>query len=324
MSSMEREATAEGSRSQLFFPLVWVACTVVLLVSFQSIGVPRALGDRVEAAVASDYPLAGADPSAEPLPSVLYSGVMWSLVETRITPTDELLGHAVIDVDLLVRNTLVTTPLRVSDRMLSIVDISGAEVTGGGFTHDRSRVTLVPGEVKAVTVSFSTGHDKDPDPANLSLVIAEPNRVAAVLPLGGHGPDNEPPVYMAVESTATILEDPDDPQRQIVVEPQAATLDVNAGPYRAAMGEELAVAKVVVQRSSALDSSSYLQTSYWALDADGTPVAPLVVTRTSQPASNADEVTLLFAFPAEAEDLVLVAGAGGPDAATFALVTPVG
>ena len=56
--------------------------------------VPEALGDGGEAEVASDYPLTGADPTVEPLPSALYSGVMWSVAGTRVTPTEELLGRA--------------------------------------------------------------------------------------------------------------------------------------------------------------------------------------------------------------------------------------
>ena len=321
---MGREATLESSRSQLFFPMVWVFCTAMLVLAFQSVGVPQALGDGGEEEVASDYPLTGADPSAEVLPSALYSGVMWSVVETRVTPTEELLGRATIEVDLVVRNTLATTSLRVSDRMLSLVDESGAVVTGAQFAQDNSRIMLEPGETVAVSASFTTGYDKNPDPANLSLVIAEPNRVEAAIPLGGAGTVHEAPVYMAVESSATMLDDPDDPERQIVVEPQAATLGINAGPYRAAVGEELAVAKVIVQRSTALDTSAYLDTGYWALQADGVAVAPLIVTRSSQPADNADEVTLLFAFPAGSDDLALVAGAGNADAATFTLVAPEG
>ena len=119
-----------------------------------------------------------------------------------------------------------------------------------------------------------------------------------------------------------MLEDPENPQRQIVVEPQAATIGINAGPYRAAVGEELAVVKVMVQRSTSPDASGYLDTAYWALLADGEAVAPLLVTRTSQPATNTDEVTLLFAFPTGADELALVAGVGNTDAATFLVVTP--
>lgn len=321
---MEHEATTKGSRSQLFFPAVWVVCTTLLLLAVQSIGVPRALGDLADTGAVTDYPLTAADPAAEPLPSVLYSGVMWSLVGTRVSPTEELLGYARFEIDIMVRNTLADTTLRVSDRMLSLVDGNGAVVERGQFSEADSRLTLEAGEVRAVTVSFATGHDKNPDPANFELVIAEPSRVAASLPLAGASPQHRPPVYVAVETSPTVLRDPTDPGRQIVVEPQAATLDVNAGPYRAAVGEELAVAKVIVQRSSALDNSGYLDVSYWALQVDGVAIEPLVVTRTSQPASNADEVTLLFAFPAGPQDLSLVAGVGYADAASFSLVTPTG
>ena len=305
--------------------MVWLVVTIMLLVLFQSIGTPQALGaeGQILANVgASDFPLGGADPSAQPLPSVLYGGMMWSVAETRVTPTAQLLGRAIIEVDVVLTNTLATTRLRVSDRMVTLLSTAGDVIGNGLFEDAGTRITLDPGETRSVTLRFKTGIDRDPDPAALSLQIMESNRIAASIPLVGPQSDYEGSVFAAVDSTPTVLEDPEDPQRQIVVEPRAATIGINAGPYRAAVGEELAVVKVMVQRSTSPDTSGYLDTAYWALLADGEAVAPLLVTRTSQPATNADEVTLLFAFPTGADELALVAAVGNPDAATFVVVTP--
>ncbi|MCP4228200.1 MAG: hypothetical protein GY773_33035 [Actinomycetia bacterium] len=305
--------------------MVWLVVTALLLIAFQSVGVPRALGDEGDTtadSTASDYPLVGADPSEEALPSVLYAGVMWSLVDVRVTPTEELLGRALIEVDVTMTNTLAVTALRASDRLVTLKTDDGETVISGHFDDAGPRLTIEPGQTLAVTIVFSTGHDQDPDPASLTMEITEPNRVPASIPLAGAEPELQIPVFAAVDSTATALQDPDDASRQVVVEPQAATLDINGGPYRAALGEQLVLVKVLVQRSAASESSGYLDTSFWALQADGASLAPLVVSRTAQPASNADEVTLLFAFSVDAEGLALQAGLGGPEPASFALVAP--
>ena len=126
---MGRKATLAGIRNQLFLPAVWLVVTLLLLVIFQSVGVPGALGDDGEStgvATASDYPLVGADPSEEAMSSVLHAGVMWSLSAVRITPTDDLLGRAEIEVDVTLTNTLATTSLRVSDRLVSLKKVDGA------------------------------------------------------------------------------------------------------------------------------------------------------------------------------------------------------
>lgn len=322
---MGRKATLAGIRNQLFLPAVWLVVTLLLLVIFQSVGVPGALGDDGEStgvATASDYPLVGADPSEEAMPSVLHAGVMWSLSAVRITPTDDLLGRAEIEVDVTLTNTLGTTSLRVSDRLVSLKKVDGGDIGNGLFKDAGARVTLEPGETKGITIVFATGYSQDPQPADLTLEIAEPNRVPSSIPLAGTGLEVETPVFMAVDATATALPDPDDTSRQVVVEPQAATLDINAGPYRAAVGEQLALVKVFVQRTTSSESSGYLDTSFWSLRADDADIAPLVVTRTAQPASNADEVTLLFAFSEDTDDLALQAGLGGPEVASFSLVTP--
>jgi hypothetical protein len=321
---MGREATLAGSRNQLFLPAVWLVVTMLLLVIFQSVGVPRALGDDggPTEATASDYPLVAADPTEQAAPSALHAGVMWSLSDVRITPTDELLGRARIEVDVSLTNTLATASLRVSDRLVSLQRADGNDISNGVFQGAGTRVALEPGEVKDITIVFTTGYSQNPDPADLTLQIAEPSRVPASIPLAGPGAEGQGPIFMAVDARADTLPDPDNTDRQIVVEPQAATLDVNAGPYRAAVGEKLALVKVFVQRTTASESSGYLDTSFWALEADDAELAPLVVTRTAQPASNADEVTLLFAFAEGTDDLALQAGLGGSEIVSFSLVTP--
>lgn len=324
---MGREATHRESKSQLLFAFIWFITTAALLAAFQTIGIPQALGDDspglVDTAV-SDFPLTGPDLSQEELPTILYGGLLWSVVEVRTTPTEEMLGRSVIDVDIELTNTLSTTELRVSDREVSLVTQDGQVLPDGRFVDAGTRLTVGPGESTSVTYRVLTGHSRNPDPRDLSLVIGESNRIPAAIPLEGDQPENVVPLFVAVDSTPALLEDPDDAQRQIVVEPLAATLGINAGPYRAALGERLALVKVQVQRSTDSETSRFLDTDFWSMTADDVLVAPIVVTRTSQPATNADEITLLFAFPEEVLALALEAGVGGNRSATFALVIPGG
>lgn len=322
---MGREATPYESKSQLFFPIVWLVATALLLVATQTIGAPQALGDAsVDApeTSASDYLLVGADPSEHELPTVLYGGLLWSVVEVRVTPTEEFLGRSVIDVDLELTNSLAATRLRISERAVSMVTDDGLELPAGRFVDAGTRLTIDPGEAAAVTFRVTTGHSKNPDPEDLSLVISESNRVPASIPLAGDDPVHDPPVLLAVDDTSTPMEDPDDPDRQIVVTPIAGSLAINAGPYRAAVGERLALVKVEVQRAAASDASGFLDTGFWSMTADDEAVGPIAVTRTTQFDSNADEITLLFAFPADATAFALEAGVGSPESSSFPLVVP--
>ena len=173
-----------------------------------------------------------------------------------------------------------------------------------------------------MTVRYEVGYTQRPDLRGLALQVAEPNRVPAVIALGSDEATYDYPVFGAVDTSAISLPDPDSATRRIVVEPAAAAVDINAGPYRAASGEELAVGKVSVQRAESNPEAGYLQTGYWALEADGEQVPAIFVARTSEPASNTDEVTLLFAFPEGSDELTVMAAAGSDDAAGFSIVLP--
>lgn len=324
---MGQEATPIGSRSQLFFAFIWLTTTALLLGAFQTISIPQALGDDSLGLVdtgGSDYALMGLEPSADEQPSALYGGLHWTVTEVRVTPTEELLGHAVIEVDLELTNTLSTLRLRVSDREVVLRTRDDHVITGGRFADSGKRLAIEAGETKSVTYVATTGYDKNPNPRDLALVVGEANRIPATIPLVGNEEPDESSIFVAVDPTPFLLEDPDDAQRQIVVEPVAATLGINAGPYRAALGERLALVKVNVQRSTTLETASFLETGFWSMVADGTQVAPIVVTRTSEPTSNSDEVTLLFAFPESATDLSLAAGIGSAKSGSFDLVIPAG
>jgi hypothetical protein len=308
----------------LFLVGIWLVATLVLVAVTQSFGVSEAAGDLTPHDAAPDFSLTGADPSAEPHPSALYGGVMWSVTEARALPAPELLVPSIVEVDLNLTNTLNETQLRVPDSMLGLVQLDGSAAASGRFVGSGSRLTIEPGETVGVTTSFQVGFTQEPDLAALGLRVVETNRIPATIPLDGPPAGDGYPVAVAIETGPAVLPDPDDASRQIVIEPRAAAIDINAGPYRAAEGARLAVVEILVQRTSSDDTSGFLDTGYWAIQAGGEASEPILVTRADQPAPNADQLTLLFAFPADAVDqLKLVASANSlAGGATFAMAVP--
>ncbi|MEL7156696.1 MAG: hypothetical protein AAFN30_08865 [Actinomycetota bacterium] len=322
---MATDARREGSKNQLFFPFVWLITTTALLVLFQTVGIPQALGEEQPALVdtgAGDYALGGPEPADHDLPSVLHAGVRWSMVDVEVTPTDQLLGRAVIDVHLRIENTLTGSSARIPERSVLLVTKAGEPIGTGRFVDERARLSVAPGETIELTISYVTGFHRNPNPRDLALQIGDPARVPSILPLVGAPADDDGPQFVAIDDQAVRLDDPDDAERQIVVAAEAATFALNAGPYRAIEGERLAVVKVIVERAVTSDDATYLDTSYWGLASDAGVASAIMVARTSQPASNADEVTLLFAFPDDAEDFALLVGVGTGQDAELAIVVP--
>ena len=324
-----RATRATNSRGQLFFVVVWLVVTAILVVSSQVISAPQALGDDGVAAsvdAAADFPLTGVDPSEQVEPSIVYGGMLWTVTDARVTDAAEgLFERSQVEVDVTLTNTLTTTQLRVPDSMVALVSdaAEGPDADGvdGRFVDAGARLSLEPGEQVSVTIDFEV---VDPSPSldDLALQIAEPNRVPAAIPLGSEQVSHDYPVLAAVDTSPLTTVDPDDSTREIVVEPVAAAIDINAGPYRAALGEELAVVKVEVQRTESNADAAYLQNGYWALEVDGELVPAILAARSAETASNTDEVTLLFAFPGQPDDLAVVGAVGTGDEVTFSVVLP--
>lgn len=323
---MATDTRREGSKnSQLFFAFVWLITTTFLLVVFQTVGIPQAFGDERTALVdtgADDYALGGPEPPDHDLASVVHAGVRWSIVTTRATPSEGLLSPAVIDVDVLVENTLAGTTARIPERSVVLEARSGEVLGTGRFVDETNRLSIAPGETLPLTISFVTG-SIDPRASDLVLRIGDAGRTPSILPLLGE-PSAEEPSFVAIDESIVVLADPDAADRQIVVAPEAAALTLNAGPYRAAAGEQLALVTVMVERAVASDDSTFLDTSYWGFSTDEGAVPAIMVARAAQPASNADQVTLLFAFPETADDFDLVVGAGTSDETLVSIVVPNG
>lgn len=319
------DTRATGTRGQLFFVTVWLVVTAILVVTSQVVSAPQALGDegaegQVDAA--ADYPLTGPDPAEEDDPSVVYGGMLWSVSEARVVEAAEgLFERSRIEVDVTLTNTLSATQLRVPDSTVALVTDDDTDPVPGRFVDAGARLAVEPGEEIAVTLDFEI-FDPEPELSDFTLQVAEPNRVPATIRLGAEPDELDYPVLAAVDTSPLTTTDPSDATRQIVVEPLAASIDVNAGPFRASVDEELAVVKVEVQRTESDDDAGYLQNGYWSLEVDGERVPAILVARSGATASNTDEVTLLFAFPAEPDDITVIGAAGTSDEITFSVVLP--
>ncbi len=311
------------TRHQLFFFVTWIVVTALLAIGLQLVGSTEAFGDDGRTAVAgvvADYPLRPADPSAEPIPSALYAGAMWSVTDAAVMNAGTVFDDSVIEVDVTVRNTLAASEVRIPDSMVRLAVAGGGDLGHGEFVDQPTRVVVEPGQTQDLTVRFRVGSVQEPDLGALFLQIGEPNREPAWIPLDGSAADSPSTVLAAVDAAPIVIADPGG-QGDLVLEPDAASVGVEAGSYRALVDERVAVVKIVVQRTSG-DDPAYADASFWAIEHDGTSSAAVLAAVEAGDASNADVVTLLFAFPADAGDLVVVAGADADEQARIPVVVP--
>ena len=306
-----------ASKSQLFYAAVWVLITFSLVAVTQLVGITEAAGDDgLQLTDSIDFPLVGADPAATNLPSVRYGGLMWSRVDVRVSPAQGILGRSVVEVDLKVANTLHATTLRAPADMVRLARVgSSGEAIVGRLTEVGRRLSLEPGESRLVTAEFEVGSDRAPDPRRWELRIGEPTRTPAIVPLVGEVGVAEYPILTAVDDTALVVADPDQVGRKVVVQAEAVALDVNAGPYRAADGGVLALAKVNVQSVGGSVNPGYLTSRFWGLQNDqGDVVEPILVAKGERSGPSSDEITLLFVLDNDPASLVLLAGLGADQA----------
>lgn len=313
------------SGRRVLLTTVFVSVAVVLALLLQSAGIDGAFGDSghpSEATMATEYPLTPPDPAAEPAPSALYAGVMWSVLGTDVTPGEGFLHPATVTVHLRLQNTLTLTAVRVADSLLTLTSTAGPLVTDALFTDAGRRVTLEPGQGREVSAAFTVTSMANPDPATLSLQIAEPSHVPAWIPLTTRPPAAPTAIRIDIDRSPVALPDPDRAGRQIVATPAGASLGIDAGPLRALATDHLFVIKVNLQRASINADSTFLTPAYWALQSSAGTSQAMLVAPGSKVGSNANELTLVFDVPVDAQQLQLVAAAGRPEATAIALSIP--
>ena len=309
--------------------VVWLVTTTALLVGLMTVGVNSAAGNDYEIVAIEQVDSIGSAPvqPADQFPSVLHAGVVWSLAEARLIPRSEgQFSKPIVVAEVFAANVTEDTPLRVRHSDLFLADPDGRLHPSDRFentpTESRSRVVVEPGQTIQATVVFKPGIFYDPDLDEMALHIAEPKREPAVLPLVGPAPSDPYPLEGTIDAEPTVVPDPDRSDRQLVVTPQSAEIDLNYGAYRAPVGQRLNVIEVSVQRASSDDDAGFFDPDFWQLDVGDQQLQPIRVSKSDSPAANEDEVTLLFVFTAGPTDMTLTAGANGTAPAAFAMSVP--
>lgn len=319
---MIRAAANSESNSFQYLFVVWFALTSCLVIGFVTVGASSASGDPfelVEATVGSAPPPLGpvvAEPTvpaaADLHPSVVYGGLTWSVVESRlISRAVTVSNEPIVVIEAVVANTTTDATLRVRDSDLAIVWPDGRrdEVTRFEQMPGLTSFSLDPGQTQDLTLVFKPQIKIDPELALLTLEIAEPGRITASLPLLGPVEPSPFPVVVTLDQQPTIISNPADRTTRLIVAPGRATLDINAGPYRAAIGRRVVSVEVSVQRAAAIPDAAYLSADFWQLDDGSETLAPVRVTRSESPAANEDLVSVLFVVDDELTSATLTVAA---------------
>ncbi len=318
--------------------MAWLATTSALAVAMLTVGVESASASGFSADFTSRFSTESGSPAEEmaapsmiepaetsdAAPSTLYGGLLWSLGEVRVVPrTSDAFSRPVVIAELIVANT-GDTLMRVREADVAVVGPDGARHQVDRFegTAESHLFTVEPGRAKEVTAVFKLVTSEDPWLAEYHLQIGEVSRIPATIPLEGPAEESPFPVPVSISDETIAVADPDRPGRSMAVQPIGALLDINAGPYRAAVGEQLTIVEVSVQRAGGGDEAAYLAPDFWALRIDGVTFTAARVTNDLRP-SGEDRVFLLFATPADGDVRgELVAGVGGESPATFGIGSP--
>lgn len=260
---------------QILF-VVWLVTTTALLVGLFTVGIESAAGNPYEVVSVEPADVQAVTEDAAQSPSVLHSGMEWSVAEVRVVPrTTEFGSRPILVLEASALNT-TDTPLRVRESDLTIVDFEGVSHEVDRFDTGKilSSFQVEPGEAVTTTMVFKLKMIDNPAPEDLVLQIAEPGRVPALLPLVGPPIENGYPVEGSISSEASVIEDPDDEDQSLVLRPQSATVDIDHGPYRAAIDEQLTIIEVHVQRAAATSESGFFQSDFWELTVGDRVIAP--------------------------------------------------
>ena len=246
---MLRAAADSDSKSFEYLFAAWFVFTTLMIAGFASVG-----DAAVTPSPEMEHPMglspASPSPSATEPPSVVYGGLTWSVLEARqVFRENTAEGRPIVIVETVVANAADGVVQRVRDSDLAIVWPDGRRDEVHRFEQLRgvTSFSLTPGEVRELTLVFKPRTNNDPDLTTLTFEIAEAGREPAVLPLIGPAqPPRHPREITFSEPPTAVTVTPDHPGG-LMVGPRWAVLDVNAGPYRAAAGEQLVLVDVLVE-----------------------------------------------------------------------------
>ncbi|MEM7325279.1 MAG: hypothetical protein AAF531_19475 [Actinomycetota bacterium] len=324
------------SRGFSYLLVVWFVLTSYLVLGFVAVGASSASGDPftlVNVTVpGSAPPVAGptvAAPvlpaAAEQYPSLVYGGVTWSILESRLVSGSVTESNRpIVVVEAVVVNTTTDVTLRVRDSDVALVWPGGRreQVTRFEQLSGATSFSLDPGQPRDLTLVFKPQVNIDPDLAVLALEIAEPGRIPGHLPLLGPADPVPYPQSATIEQTVAA-ESRLGRMPSLMASPLRAVLDINAGPYRAANGQRLVLVDLAIRRpdgaAEPTSPADHLAREYWRLTIDGRTIAPSRVVQSDGSAVDRETVSLLFVVAAETTDAALVVGAGTEHRAEYTL-----
>lgn len=265
------------------------------------------------------------DPAALRSPAVQYGAIEWALISSRLIPgVDSPTGKPIVVAEMAVTNTSqdAATRVRSSDVTLVWPDGLGQEVDRFEFIDERKVFSLEPEESILVTLVFKPNVMADPDLVELTLEVGEPGRIPALLPLVGPAAPTDFPIVDVIDSPPGALPAPAAAGDRPAIGLRRLVIDLNAGHYRAAVGQRILTIEASVGERPAdgsHGSNPAHDRSYWQLSAGGRAIGPLRV----EPLDD-QGVALFFVLENGADDLVLSGDANGHDPVRVAVTLPEG
>ncbi len=312
-------APAAEERGFGYLAMAWVATTVALVLAASFVVTGTAAGNEVVTNETIDLSevLTPASTPADQYPSVMYGGMMWSLVEGRVVPRDDdPFSRPIVVAEMLASNT-TNHQLRVRESDVSIVLPDGSRHPATRFeqTAATSRFSVESGQIQAVTVVFKLQSYVDPNPAELTVEFSEPSRIPASVPLIGGQPGMIGSTEFFIDDAVTVIPDAVNAPSNLVIEPTAASVQVELGAFRAPTGQRVAAVDLDIRRVSPSAASQYLDGEFWEMTVDGQTLQPARVVRTGSTAGS-DSVQVVFLVNETVADMVLKVGAN-TDSATI-------
>ncbi len=309
----------------------WLATTGALLIVSLLISVDATTGISLNQAGANNpdpaNPVATELASADPdLPSIVYGSMQWTLIDSRLVPREkEAFSQPVVILDMVVRNLDGEYQGRARSRDVVLILEDGTRATLDRFEHTPStyRIAVDPGQAIPVTLVFKPAVTIDPWLPDLVLQIGEQHHRPADLALDGTLPAE-------VFPRATTVTPASRTDNVVVTD---AVIDINAGPYRARLDEQLVKVDVEVTGLATLDGE--VSRGFWQLAVTGRsptgaeikaePITPYLVS--TLPATGDGDgsatrsLSVLFSVPDHLAPTEMTLSVG-PDATPVARIIP--
>lgn len=290
------------------------------LVSEDDLG-PLALTDEMAAGPQTE--LVSLADEFDPASTIHYAGLDLALIDARAIPENNS-GRPIIVADVAVRNSSnhqIRIPLNLI-RLVSADDVV-TPLTRLDYAENTERLVLDPGESQLALAVFKLRTPLEEDLSLYGIQIGEEGRWPENLPLEGEVLPSAFPRPLLPEAAAGPFDDaelsaPPAEESQLTVQHGGFDITVTAaetalqyGPYRAPIGQHLAIITVEVSGSPASVEAITGSRNFWALD-DGATDQRVLRSEVLDRSVDGTSVTrqLVFSYSTESSNVTLTAGDG--------------